>query len=45
MMHDYNTRGRKDTGTFEDDLKTIEDNFQKSISGLQDDILNIRQAG
>ena len=41
-MHDCNTSGKKDTDTFEDDLKTIEDIFQKSISGLQDDILNIR---
>ena len=42
MTHDYNTIGNKDTGTFEDALKSIEDNLQKSISGLRDDILNIK---
>ena len=39
MTHDYNTRGKKDAGTFEDALKSIENNLQKSISGLQDDWL------
>ena len=34
MTHDYNTRGKKDAGTFEDALKSIEDNLQKSISDL-----------
>ena len=34
MTHDYNTRGKKDAGTFEDALKTIEDKLQeKNISG------------
>ena len=42
MAHDYNTRGKKDAGTFEDALKRIKDNLQKSISGLRDDILNIK---
>ena len=42
MTHDYNSRGKKDAGTFEDALKSIEDNLQKSISGLRDDILNIK---
>ena len=41
MTHDNNTRGKKDTGTFNDALKSIEDNLQKSISGLRD-ILNIK---
>ena len=41
MTHDYNTRGKKDAGAFEDALKSIEDNLQKRISGLRDDILNI----
>ena len=44
MTHDYNTRGKKDAGTFEDALKSIEDNFQKSICGLRDDVLNIKNA-
>ena len=39
MTHDYNTRGKKDAGTFEDAFKSIENNLQKSISGLQDDWL------
>ena len=42
ITHDYNTRGKKDAGTFKDTLKSIEDNLQKSISGLQDDMLNIK---
>ena len=42
MMHDYNTRGKKDAGTFEDALKSIADTLQKSIYGLGDDILNIK---
>ena len=41
MTHDYNTRGKKNAGTFKDALKSIEDNLQKSISGLRDYILNI----
>ena len=41
MTHDYNIRGKKDAGAFEDALKSIEDNLQKRISGLRDDILNI----
>ena len=44
MTHDNNTRGKKDTGTFDDALKSIGDNLQKSISGLRDDILNIKDA-
>ena len=36
MTHDYNTGGKKDAGTFKDALKSIEDNLQKGISGLQD---------
>lgn len=31
----------KDANTFKDALKSIEDNLQKCISGLWDDILNI----
>ena len=42
MTYDYNTRGKKDAGTFEDALKSIEDNLQKSISDLWDSILNIK---
>ena len=42
MTHDYNTRGKKDADTFEDALKSIENNLQKSISGLRDDILKIK---
>ena len=42
MMHDYNIRGKKDVGTFKDVFKSIEDNLQKSISGLRDDILNVK---
>ena len=42
MTHDYSTRGKKDTSTFEDTLKSIDNNLQKSISGLCDDILNIK---
>ena len=42
MTHDYNTRGKKDANTFEDALKSIENNLQKSISGLRDDILKIK---
>ena len=42
MTHDYNIRGKKEAGTFEDALKSIEDNLQESISGLRDDILNIK---
>ena len=42
MTHNYNTIGKKDAGTFEDALKSIEDNLQKSISGLRDNILNIK---
>ena len=42
MTHDYSTKEKKDAGTFEDALKSIEDNLQKSISGLGDDILNIK---
>ena len=41
MTHDYNTRGKKNADTFKDALKSIEDNLQKSISGLRDYILNI----
>ena len=29
MTHDYNTRGKKDAGTFEDVLKSNENNLQK----------------
>ena len=32
----------QNAGTLEDALKTIEDNLQKSISGLQNDVLNIK---
>ena len=42
MTHDYNTRGKKDAGTFKDALKSIEYNLQKSIPGVRDDILNIK---
>ena len=42
MTHNYNTIGKKDAGSFEDALKSIEDNLQKSISGLRDNILNIK---
>ena len=41
LTHDYNTR-KKDAGNFKDALKSIEDNLQKCISGLWDDILNIK---
>ena len=44
MTHAYNTREKKDAGTFEDALKSIEDNLQKSFSGMRDDILNIKDA-
>ena len=39
MTHDYNIRRKKDDGNFKDALKSIEDNLQKSIFGLQDDML------
>ena len=32
----------QNAGTLEDALKTIEGNLQKSISGLQNDVLNIK---
>ena len=44
MPHDYNIREKKDAGTFEDALKSIEDNLQKSFLGMPDDILNIKDA-
>ena len=44
MTHAYNTREKKDADTFEDALKSIEDNLQKSFSGMWDDILNIKDA-
>ena len=42
MAHDYNTRGKKDAGIFEDALKSIEGNMQKSISSIRDYILNTK---
>ena len=42
MIHNYNTRGKKYAGTFEDALKSIEDNLQKDFFDLRDDILNIK---
>ena len=31
MTNDYNTRGKKDAGTFEDAWKSNEDNLQKNM--------------
>ena len=36
MTHDYNTRGEKDAGTFEDALESIEDNLRDDISHIKD---------
>ena len=36
MTHDYNTRGEKGAGTFEDVLETIEDNLRDDISHIKD---------
>ena len=44
MTHDHKTREKKDAGTFKDALKSIEDNLQKTTSGLQDNILKIKDA-
>ena len=41
--HNYKNRGRKQSVSFEENpLKSLEDHLQKSISGLQEDILNIK---